>query len=260
MKKNWVFACALVGTTAALAGACNKIEEPPAEWLQEDRSAQRASGDSSKNDTSKSVEKASSGSEGQENLKPPTAKDLAEYVKGIPGKGKLFANIKTTMGDISCELFEKKVPMTVANFVGLARGLKTWKDPNDGSLQKKPLYDGVVFHRVIPDFMVQTGDPLGRGVGGPGYKFADEFDATLRHDKPGILSMANAGPGTNGSQFFITERPTPHLDGKHTVFGECDNVALVKKITRVEKDPADPSRSRPKDPIKIKSISFLRHK
>ena len=153
---------------------------------------------------------------------------------------------ETTQGKLTCELFEKKVPMTVANFVGLARGLKPFKDPKTNETVKRPFYDGLIFHRVIPDFMIQGGDPLGVGTGDPGYRFADEFDPTLRHDKPGILSMANAGPGTNGSQFFITERPTPHLDDRHTVFGACKEADVIKKITRVEKDPADPSNSRPK--------------
>jgi len=163
---------------------------------------------------------------------PPKAADLAGYVADLTGNGTLTATFQTSLGDIHCELYEKQTPMTVANFVGLARGLKPWRDPRTHAVVKRPLYDGLVFHRVIPSFMIQGGDPLGVGVGGPGYKFADEFVPALRHDKPGRLSMANAGPGTNGSQFFITEVPTPHLDNKHTIFGQCNEIDLVKKIAR----------------------------
>jgi peptidyl-prolyl cis-trans isomerase A (cyclophilin A) len=135
-------------------------------------------------------------------------------------KGPLYATMKTTLGDIVLVLFEDKAPKTVANFVGLASGTKEWTDPKTGEKVKKPLYNGTIFHRVIPDFMIQGGDPLGRGTGGPGYQFEDEFSPDLKHSKPGILSMANAGPNTNGSQFFITVRATSHLDGRHSVFGE----------------------------------------
>ena len=130
-------------------------------------------------------------------------------------KGPLYATLKTSMGDIVVQLFEDKAPKTVANFVGLASGTKEWTDPKTGEKVKKPLYNGTIFHRVIPGFMIQGGDPLGNGTGGPGYRFEDEFNPDLRHTKGGILSMANAGPNTNGSQFFITLAPTLHLDN-HT--------------------------------------------
>ncbi|MCA9524626.1 MAG: peptidylprolyl isomerase [Myxococcales bacterium] len=186
-------------------------------------------------------------------VRPPKKEDLQTYVKGIKGKGKLTAVFHTTMGNITCVLFEKQAPMTVANFVGLARGLKPFLDPITQKAVKRPYFNGLKFHRVIPRFMIQGGDPLGTGVGGPGYKFDDEFDASVLHDQPGTLSMANAGPGTNGSQFFITEVPTPHLDMKHTVFGRCQEIETIKKIARVEREG-----STPKVDVKITSITFLR--
>ena len=140
------------------------------------------------------------------------------------------ATFETSMGLFVCRLFAAECPMTVGNFVGLATGETPWKDLK-GNEVKRPLYDGTVFHRVIPEFMIQGGDPQGNGTGGPGYRFGDEIVRTLKHDKPGVLSMANAGPNTNGSQFFVTEIPTPWLDGKHTVFGEVTSgMDIVLKI------------------------------
>ena len=155
--------------------------------------------------------------------------------------GPLYATLKTSMGDIVVRLHEDKVPKTVANFVGLSNGEKEWTDPRTGEKKKGvPLYKGTIFHRVIPNFMIQGGDPLGRGTGGPGYNFADEFHPELKHSKAGILSMANAGPNTNGSQFFITHKPTPWLDGKHSVFGEVvKGQEVVVAIGAVPKGPGD---------------------
>ena len=152
-------------------------------------------------------------------------------------------------------LFDE-VPNTVANFVGLAEGSKEWTDPKNGKKMKQPYYDGTVFHRVIDGFMIQGGDPLGQGTGGPGYKIADEFHAKLRHSKAGILSMANSGPNTNGSQFFITLAETPWLDNKHSVFGEVtDGLDVVKKIGRTATSkPGD----RPLSPITIQSVTIER--
>ncbi len=146
----------------------------------------------------------------------------------------LYATFQTSMGTIVVKLLPEKAPVTVANFVGLAEGTKEWTDPRTGQKQSgKPLYDGTMFHRVIPDFMIQGGDPLGTGTGGPGFRFQDEIGPDNKFSKPGLLAMANAGPGTNGSQFFITEIATPWLDKGHTIFGEVvKGGELVPKITR----------------------------
>src|SRR5690606_6058056 len=158
----------------------------------------------------------------------------------------VYAQFETTLGNFTIELFETQAPKTVANFVGLAEGTKEWSDPKTGEKHTKPFYDGIIFHRVIDGFMIQGGDPLGQGHGGPGYQFEDEFHAELRHDRAGILSMANAGPHTNGSQFFITLGPTPHLDRRHTVFGAVtEGLDVVEKIGHVPTGPND----RPKTPV-----------
>lgn len=191
---------------------------------------------------------------------PITHVSLAEAVKGIKGSGKLYAKleIETTgiKGIITCELFEEKVPNTVANFVGLARGLQMWKDPQTTQWVTRPLYNGSIFHRVIPDFMVQGGDPKGTGTGDPGYEFADETRPDLPLDKPGILAMANRGPNTNGSQFFITEKATMWLSGRHTVFGQCDNLPLLAKIARV---PAG-NANHPVTDVVLKKVTVQRGK
>ena len=184
-----------------------------------------------------------------DNVRPPVAADLPEYVKDLPGSGnKLLAKFETSMGDINCELFPDKAPMTVANFVGLATGKKPWMNPKTGNVEKgKPFFDGLVFHRVIAEFMIQGGDPMGRGTGGPGYQFGDEFVPDLKME-PGTLAMANAGPATNGSQFFITEIGPDWLNGKHTIFGKCKEVDLVKKIGRVPQD----ANNKPNTPVTMK--------
>ncbi len=183
---------------------------------------------------------------------PPDGTMLATYTAALPGSGKLRAQIQTSMGTITCSLFADKAPITVENFIGLALGKKDWIHPRTKQRQTGvPLYDNVVFHRVMPGFMIQTGDPLGVGYGGPGYRFGDEVSADVRFDKPGRLAMANIGPGTNGSQIFITEAPTPHLNGKHTIFGQCDSMNIVKKISGVEKQGRS---SKPKQPIIIQSV------
>lgn len=169
-------------------------------------------------------------------------------------KAEPTAVIETTQGNITCTLFPDKAPETVANFIGLSTGKKEWTDPKTGKMMKGvPLYDGVIFHRVIPNFMIQTGDPLGTGTGDPGYKFKDEFSPDLTFDQPGRLAMANSGPGTNGSQFFITDVPTPWLNNHHTIFGQCQDIDVVKKIARVASDPRN---NRPYDPPKITHIKI----
>src|SRR5438270_11599612 len=188
---------------------------------------------------------------------------VASSSKGEPAKktaasGEPTAIIDTTAGKLTCKLFEKQTPETVANFIGLSNGTKDWKNPISGaSKHGVPLYDGTIFHRVIPNFMIQGGDPAGNGSGDPGYKFRDETVPTLTFDRPGRLAMANSGPNTNGSQFFITEVPTPHLNGRHTIFGQCDeaSIDLVKKIARMA---ADPNNDRPFRPVKINHITIER--
>ncbi len=143
----------------------------------------------------------------------------------------VYATFHTSMGKIVCKLYDKEAPRTVANFIGLATGKKAWTHPATSKAMRTPLYSGTVFHRVIPQFMIQGGDPMASGMGGPGYKFEDEFVPSLGFDKPGRLAMANSGPNTNGSQFFITEVPTPHLNQKHTIFGQViEGQELVAKI------------------------------
>jgi peptidyl-prolyl cis-trans isomerase A (cyclophilin A) len=170
--------------------------------------------------------------------------------------GQPTAIIQTTAGDMKCALFPKEAPIGTANFIGLATGTKDWTDPR--THQKKhgvPLYDGTIFHRVIPQFMIQGGDPKGDGTGDPGYKFVNETSPMLTFDRPGRLAYANSGPDTNGSQFYITEDATPHLNGGYTIFGQCDNAAveLVKKIAREARDRQD----RPYNPVVIKHIKIV---
>jgi peptidyl-prolyl cis-trans isomerase A (cyclophilin A) len=166
-----------------------------------------------------------------------------------------YAHFDTTEGRFTVRLFHEQAPRTVENFIGLAEGTKEWTHPASGKKQNAPLYDGIVFHRVIDGFMIQGGDPLGQGTGGPGYKFADEFGPGLRHDKAGLLSMANAGPNTNGSQFFITLAPTPWLDNKHAIFGEV--VEGMDVIKAIGKTPVG-SQDRPAKNIAINKVTIDR--
>src|SRR5438105_12599139 len=152
----------------------------------------------------------------------------------------VLAHFTTSAGNFTARLFDAETPNTVANFIGLADGSKEWTDPRTGRKVTQPYYNGTIFHRVIDGFMIQGGDPLGQGIGGPGYNFADEFHPKLRHTKAGILSMANRGPNTNGGQFFITLAPTPHLDDRHSIFGEVvEGLDVVKKIGSTQVDARD---------------------
>ena len=182
---------------------------------------------------------------------------VAEAVKGVQGKGDdLLAVFEVDNGGekstITCELFYKRAPVTVANFAGLATGNKPFTDPRTGSKTSRPFYNGLVFHRVIPDFMIQGGDPLGNGTGGPGYEIKDEFSNDLRHVGPGIMSMANRGPNTGGSQFLITDKATRWLDRRHAVFGQCAEVDTVHKIATLPTGAAN----RPKTPVKINTLTI----
>jgi peptidyl-prolyl cis-trans isomerase A (cyclophilin A) len=168
----------------------------------------------------------------------------------------VYAHFTTSEGNFTARLFDAETPNTVANFTGLADGSKEWTDPRSGRKVKEPYFNGTVFHRVIDGFMIQGGDPLGQGTGGPGYTFGDEFHPKLKHDKAGILSMANRGPNSNGGQFFITLAATPWLDNKHSVFGEVsEGMDVVKKIggTATSK-PGD----RPVKPITVESVKIER--
>jgi peptidyl-prolyl cis-trans isomerase A (cyclophilin A) len=169
----------------------------------------------------------------------------------------LTATLHTTAGDIVVLLYPDQAPVTVQNFVGLAEGSKEWRNPQTGQKSNEPLYDGTVFHRVIEGFMIQGGDPLGSGRGGPGYQFKDEFHPDLRFDRPYLLAMANAGPGTNGSQFFITVGPTPHLNRRHTIFGEVADDASRKIVDTIATTKTD-RNDRPAEDVTITSITVER--
>jgi peptidyl-prolyl cis-trans isomerase A (cyclophilin A) len=188
--------------------------------------------------------------------KPSTA--AKPPVHHAAATGKPTAVIETSVGNLTCALFPDKAPIGVANFIGLATGTKDWKNPVSGSTKHGvPLYDGTIFHRVIPNFMIQGGDPAGNGAGDIGINFKNEVSSDLLFDKPGRLAYANAGPGTNGSQFFITEVAVPHLNGNYTIFGQCDeaSVALVKVIAH---KATDPSNDKPFRPVKIVHIKIVR--
>lgn len=168
----------------------------------------------------------------------------------------LYANIETSLGNIKIRLFWKESPYIVQNFVTLANGTREWVDPSTSSKQKKPFYDGLTFHRVIEGFMIQGGDPLGSGRGGPGYTIPDEISPNLSHNKPGIVAMANAGPDTNGSQFFILDEMHLELDGKYSIFGEVvDGLDVVHNIAKVKKDDQD----KPIEPVYIKHITIIKN-
>ncbi|MBX3215234.1 MAG: peptidylprolyl isomerase [Labilithrix sp.] len=178
---------------------------------------------------------------------------LDDATAGLEGSGPLTATITTSLGVLRCKLFDDKAPVTVASFVGLARGTRPFRISDDRWV-KRPFYDGTTFHRVIKGFMIQGGDPLGNGTGGPGYELPDEIWPGSRHDRAGLLCMANRGKNTNGSQFFITDAATRQLDGNYTIFGECSPASVVHEIARVPKGPDD----RPFDPVRIDRVEITR--
>jgi peptidyl-prolyl cis-trans isomerase A (cyclophilin A) len=187
--------------------------------------------------------------DGDMTVRAPTAADLATYTADLKGSGKLMATFETSMGTIHCELFGDKAPIAVANFVGLARGKKAFNA--GGKTEKKPFYDGLTFHRVIPGFMIQGGDPEGSGRGGPGYQFQNE-QAAGESMEAGTLAMANAGKDTNGSQFFITEVARKELDPNYTIFGRCKETTIVKAITGTPRNDSD----KPNTPVVIKKLTI----
>ena len=181
------------------------------------------------------------------------AMSAAKYGPGV------YALFTTSKGNFIARLFDKDAPNTVQNFVGLAEGKKQWKDPRTGRMIRRPYYNNVLFHRVIPNFMIQGGDPEGTGSGGPGYKFPDEISPKHKHDKPGIVSMANRGPNTNGGQFFITVAPYPSLDGHYSIFGEIvEGQDVVNAISEVPRTMAGPGKDRPVTPVTIKQVKIER--
>jgi peptidyl-prolyl cis-trans isomerase A (cyclophilin A) len=178
---------------------------------------------------------------------------LAEATKDLKGSGPIVAKLETSKGTLQCKLFDDKAPVTVANFIGLATGKRAWKDPSSNTWVNKPAYNGTTFHRIIKGFMIQGGDPKGNGTGEPGYVIKDEIWEGAKHDKAGLLCMANRGPNTNGAQFFITDAAAPHLDRGYTIFGECAPEQVVHDIANV---PV--TGERPTEPVTIKTVTISR--
>jgi peptidyl-prolyl cis-trans isomerase A (cyclophilin A) len=184
--------------------------------------------------------------------KNTSSKENGQFMADIKQGKDLYATLDTSLGVVVVKLFSRDAPKTVVNFVSLADGSKSWTDPKTGKASQKPLYDGTIFHRVIPNFMIQGGDPLGNGTGDPGYKFEDELQSSRTFDKAGILAMANSGPNSNGSQFFITVVPTPWLNGHHTIFGEVvKGMDVVNQIVSTPTGPGD----RPKTAVVLKKVT-----
>jgi peptidyl-prolyl cis-trans isomerase A (cyclophilin A) len=241
----WIYLVAFLLMAFGYRGTAAEGEAvKPATAVKEEPSpTDTANGKSTKGSKKKS-------SEDQKEDKGAKASD-----KKKEGKKVTHAIFETTQGTFKVKLFTEQTPKTVENFVGLAEGTKAWTDPKTGKETKKPFYDGLIFHRIIKDFMIQGGCPIGRGTGGPGYRFEDEIVPSLKHSKPGMLSMANAGPNTNGSQFFITVVPTPWLDGRHTVFGEVvEGYDVIEKMSKAKTGPGD----HPIEEISIKSLKIVR--
>lgn len=254
----------MIRVVVLLAGLSACISEDEYNGLKAERDAERAKVkaltddlDVCKAELKESKKQLEDSKEKKEN-RPPEAQIAAAFAELKLSKGdKLKAVMATSMGEVTCELFPSIAPATVLNFVGLAEGTREWTDPVSGQKTKKPLYDGTKFHRVIKGFMVQGGDPLGTGRGGPGYNFADETWPDVRFDRPGILAMANAGPNTNGSQFFVTDSRPNHLNMRHTIFGLCD-LETIRKIMDVE--TGGPERSTPVKDVVLTKVTIVREK
>lgn len=250
-------AAALVLVCAALAGAaCSKSSPPEPEPVVKDPQATPAS--STLPTAAKGAELRTGAGSAPNKKAGDDPLDgvftLADATKNVGGSGALIATLDTSEGKLSCKLLEDKAPITVANFVGLAQGTRTWKDPS-GTWVNKPAYDGTTFHRIIKGFMIQGGDARGNGSGEPGYVIPDELWPGAAHDRAGLLCMANRGPNTNGAQFFITDEAAPHLDRSYTIFGECTPVDTIHKIASV---PVDGESPRTK--VTIRSVKIAREK
>jgi peptidyl-prolyl cis-trans isomerase A (cyclophilin A) len=241
----------------ALSGvvACqNEAARAEGEGKTESEASSRREGAAGRGKGSGSGAEAAAPSAAKKGDQVPHEISIEEATAGLDGDGPLMVRIETNHGTMVAELFEEEAPRTVANFVGLARGVRKFRDPRTKEWVTRPFYDGLTFHRVMPNFMIQGGDPLGRGTGGPGYEFPDEFGPGLEHTA-GTLSMANSGPDTNGSQFFITEVPTPHLNGRHAVFGRLTKgLDVVRKIARLPSD----GRNKPQEPVVMEKVTVFR--
>ena len=259
--RRYAAVCAL----SLLTVACSKKSEPKFEGETQPQTADQAPKGSGEPGAAAAANDAHQAAPTPAITREPTSPDpiggkfsLAEATKDLPKKGALHAAIETDEGTLDCKLFDDKAPNTVANFVGLARGLRPFWDPKTVKWEKRPLYDGTTFHRTIEGFMIQGGDHLGDGTGGVGYEIPDELAPGLSHDRAGLLCMANRGPNTNGGQFFITDAATPHLTQmkSYTIFGECSPVDVIHKIAK--KPSATPGSDKPSAPVVIKRVTISR--
>lgn len=242
---------ALLGSLMLLGGC----KSPPAELEPEPTASEPSTKPSKPASRPEPGSSSSGGAAGSKGGDPLDGRfTLADATKDLPGKGAIVAKIDTSKGSLQCKLFDDRAPVTVANFIGLATGKRAWKDPNSGNWVNRPAYDGTTFHRVIKGFMIQGGDPKGTGAGEPGYVIKDELWEGAKHDRPGLLCMANRGPNTNGAQFFITDAAAAHLDSGYTIFGECAPVEVVHDIANV----ATGMQDKPQTTITIKSVTISR--
>jgi peptidyl-prolyl cis-trans isomerase A (cyclophilin A) len=258
--KSCVFFALACGALGSVAACDNKTPEPKPEPVASATAAVPTSVvvTATKQDTtpapSSGMSSGGSGSAGKPGSDPNKGTfTLAEATKDLKGTGAIVAKIDTTKGALQCKLFDDKAPNTVANFIGLATGKRAWRDPSSRLWVNKPAYDGTVFHRVIKGFMIQGGDPRGDGTGEPGYVIPDEIWEGAKHDRAGLLCMANRGHNTNGAQFFITDDAAKHLDGNYTIFGECAPVEIVHDIAK-----GDVIGDKATDPVKMKSVTITR--